>query len=263
MASGDVFGTRNFIENKGVFVNPLHEQESIYFHYDHNGERIYFTAYGLIYELWPESGMKMEEEGEENPEEEEREYKKWKKKVRYVEMRWQGTMGPSVPQGELKQSHYFTYGGPEKNSSAFKKLVYHSVYPGIDIEYTLPEDKSTGIKYAVIVRPGADPAVVRILYSGAVKKMRQLENGNVEVVTPYTSIIEHAPVTYFEDQTPVFSRMLVRDNQIQFGFLNTLKIEQPLIIDPYVSAVTTLTTSNNAYEVDWDFSGNAYLWRRE
>ena len=260
VASGDVFGTRNFIENTGVFSNPLHASEEVYFHYDHNGEKIYFTAYGLIYELWPEGATKIEEAGKEDPDEETREYQKWKRKVRYVEMRWQGTMGPSVPQGTFKQGHYFTYGGPEKNASAFKKIVYHSVYPGIDIEYTLPDDKQTGVKYTVIVRPGADPSVVRILYSGAVKKINQLENGNVEVITPYTSIIEHAPVSYFEDQTPVFSRMLVRNNQIQFGFLNTLQIDRPLIIDPYVSAVTTLTTSNYAYEVDWDFSGNAYIW---
>src|SRR4051812_13942325 len=49
--SGDLFGTRNFIENKGQFTNPVQGADPVLFIYDHGGDKIYFTSRGVIYEL--------------------------------------------------------------------------------------------------------------------------------------------------------------------------------------------------------------------
>ena len=54
VASGDVFGTRVFIENRGQF-KILATGEKIDYVYQHGGEKIYFTTKGLVYELNKES----------------------------------------------------------------------------------------------------------------------------------------------------------------------------------------------------------------
>ena len=51
VAGGDIFGTRNFIENKGQFQNPTDEEDAVLFMYDHGGEKIYFTKKGVIYHI--------------------------------------------------------------------------------------------------------------------------------------------------------------------------------------------------------------------
>src|ERR1041384_8208500 len=47
----DIFGTRNFIENKGQFVHPLNPSVKVYFVYQHLDEKIFITENGLLYEI--------------------------------------------------------------------------------------------------------------------------------------------------------------------------------------------------------------------
>ena len=44
----------------------------------------------------------------------------------------------------------------------FKKIIYKEVYPKINIEFTIHPQE--GLKYAVIVKPGANPENVKMLY---------------------------------------------------------------------------------------------------
>ena len=40
-SSGDIFGTRNFVENKGAYHHPLRSNEEVEFVYECAGEKIY------------------------------------------------------------------------------------------------------------------------------------------------------------------------------------------------------------------------------
>jgi len=261
VATGDVFGTRNFIENKDIFKNPLHPEEKVYFRYEHGGEVILFTGKGLIYQLAYKKGKMMEEDGEEDPEKEEMEREELAAKTKYIEMRWEGLQEAVVPIGMEKQSHYFTFGDETKNSWPYKKLVYKNVYPGIDFEYTLPHDKAVGIKYNVIVHPGANPQLVKMTYSGDIKKIKLNEAGQIVITAPYDNQVkEFAPVSYDEDGKPVTSLFVLNGRTLSFAFPSSINPTKKLIIDPFVSAVTTLTTNNAAFEVDYDYLGNTYIY---
>src|SRR6476620_6753181 len=68
-STGDIFGTRYFIENKGQYDTVLPPDHKILFAYDHNNERIYFTQEGVYYHLiknysLSERDMERQEEGE-------------------------------------------------------------------------------------------------------------------------------------------------------------------------------------------------------
>src|ERR1041384_706187 len=65
VAAGDVFGTRSFIENKGQFENPVNSGEKVLFLYHDGPEIFYFTANGVIYELFEPDPIEKEEEDEE------------------------------------------------------------------------------------------------------------------------------------------------------------------------------------------------------
>jgi hypothetical protein len=140
----DIFGCRVFIENKGQFDKVLPDNEKVYFAYENTNERIYFTEKGPVYNLIerPEFTERMRERGEKG--------KKVKVKpeiAHFVRVRWlNSNPAPAIVESE-KQNHYFTYGGPELNSSTYKKITYKNVYPLIDIEYLMPKDKEHGIKY--------------------------------------------------------------------------------------------------------------------
>jgi gliding motility-associated-like protein len=252
----DVFGTRAFIENKGQFDQAITNGEQVKFGYETSGERIYFTGKGLVYKLikrhpWTEHEMEQLEKGKKiapHPSE-----------IHYVNMNWVGA-NPDIQVIESgKNSNYFTYGGPELNSYTYKKITYKNVYDNIDIEYTIPEDKEYGIEYNVILRPGADPSKIKIAYTGDVYKIVKRGN-NIVIKTPLEDITEHAPVSYYEDKGSLASDFSVEGNLITFNFPEGFDKTKTVIIDPFVATLTTLTSNNYAYDVDYDGVGNLFVY---
>jgi len=149
--SKDVFGGRAFIENKGQF--PDKNNSRVLYAIDNGLEKIYFTEKGLVYELtkiFPITERQMEamEHGKPDAVKPGRLY--------FVNMNWSGCNPNIDVVSSEKQSYYVTYGAKALNSSTFKKIIYKNVYTGIDVEYTIPEDKPSGIKYSLILHPGAN-----------------------------------------------------------------------------------------------------------
>jgi hypothetical protein len=253
----DVFGTRNFVENKGQYDKALTSEYNIQAVLDNGSEKIYFTDKGLVYELIKRFPM-TEEQREAM---EKGKHPKLKQpKIYHVNMNWlNANQNISIEKSE-KQSHYFTYGEAKYNSYAYKKLTYKNVYPNIDIEYTLPEDKDYGIKYNVIVRPGANVADIKIAYSGDVEKIKQTKDGNIIIKTPLEDITEHAPKSFYENKQNVESAFSLNDGIIRFNFPEGYDQSKTLVIDPFVSAVTSLTSNNLAFDVDYDYAGNVYIY---
>jgi hypothetical protein len=257
VSSKDVFGIRNFIENKGQYDSDLNGQYKIVAVLNQGSGKIYFTTKGLVYELikkFPLTKKQLEamEKG--------KHIKPKTPKKYHVNMNWlNANANISIEKGE-KQVHYFTFGEAKYNSYAYKKLTYTNVYPNIDIEYTIPEDKDYGIKYNLIVNPGANVADIKIAYSGDVDKIKQTSNGSILIKTPLYDITEYAPTTFYENKLSVESAFSLNGDIIGFSLPKGHDQSKTLIIDPFVSAVTTLSANNLGYDVDYDYSGNVYVY---
>jgi gliding motility-associated-like protein len=252
---GDPFGSRVFVENKGQYRDINDKQ--VYYVLDNGLERIYFTASGLVYELrkvYPITERQREEleHGNENALKPD--------KVKYVNMSWPGSNENVSIEVSEKQSYYFTYGEKEFNSQCYKKLTYKNVYPNIDIEYTIPMNKPNGIKYSVILHPGANVNNINIAYSGDVDRIKLQENGEVLIKTPLDDLIEHPPISFYENKTLVASEFKIEQNIIKFNLPGGYEKDKTLIIDPWVASTSTLSTNNYAYDVDYDFFGNAFVY---
>ena len=255
--SGDIFGTRVFVENRGQFDNKAADGEHIYYALDNGLEKIYFTSLGLVYEQikTPPFSKRDIERFERDPH-----YKLPPTEHFYVTMRWQNANKNIVIEKYEPQTHYISYGDAHLQSRTFKRLVYKNVYNKIDIEYTIPSDKSYGIKYNLILHPGADPSRISLLYSGDVKKIRRQENGDVIIETSVDPIIEHAPLSFYSQGEELASAFDVNKNELGFVFPEGFNRKRTIVIDPWVTSISSLTSNQYAYDVDYDFAGNTYIY---
>jgi gliding motility-associated-like protein len=252
----DIFGTRAFIENKGQFDKAHISDEKIRFALENGDEHIYFTPKGLHYVLVKEH--RISEEEIEEREKGEIEYVK-PNQVFHVNMSWLNC-NPDIKIVESeKRPHYFTYGGPEMNAGCFKKITYLNVYNKIDIEYVIPEDKGSGIKYNVILHPGADPSQIKIAYSGDVNAIEINADGNVVIGTPLEPIIEHKPQS-LQDGKLIDTEFTINDKYIGFKFIGSYDPFKEMFIDPWVTNLTTISSNNYGFDVDHDLFGNLFVY---
>ena len=74
--------------------------------------------------------------------------------------------------------------GPQENwkagLSTYGSIVYSDLWPGIDLVYSGTANR---LKYTFLVKPGADPAQIRLAYRGA-SGVRLNDAGQLEVETP-------------------------------------------------------------------------------
>lgn len=254
VSSGDVFGRRVFIKNNGQFNSDIPDGNRVQYGYVNGEEQIFFTSTGLTYLIQKKHPLT----------EHQKEELEHGKKINvkpidryYVNMSWENSNPNMAIVESEKQSWYHSFGDKELKSDCYKKLTYKNVYDNIDIEYVFTNDKDYGIKYNVILNPGANPADIKIRYSGDVKGI-SVKKGNVIIRTPIEDIVEHAPAS-FQNNISVASGFTLKDDLIGFNFLNGYNSNEKLIIDPWVTNVT-LATNNYAFDVDFDYAGNYFVY---
>ena len=271
------FDQKVFIENKGQFNGENgNESKKILFETKSGGVDLCFTANGLTYKH-DESVARMREEKEalekgqpnrkENEEEEERET--MKSIPSYFSIEWVGSNPNTEIIAEEPVSFYYTYGsaGKDANSTikanAYKKIIYKNLYPGIDAEYVFPSD-SSGIKYSLILHPGANPSVIKMKYEDA-SAISLDSYGNVVIKSSFGKFIDHAPRIFYKDNgKPIASSFSIDNNVVSFLFSRKagLKGSQgglEVIIDPWITN-PTFTGYNAAYDVNYDLNGNVYVF---
>ncbi|HEY6163087.1 MAG TPA: hypothetical protein VI112_17805, partial [Bacteroidia bacterium] len=265
-SKNDVFEHRLFIENKGQFDKKAGENTPVSYGVIMQGEQLYFSPNGITYRY--DEYQSMDEEDREHAiEKVSAGGKKTQPKltVHTEQVTWEGSNPGVQIIGEDKSAEYFTYGDVNDaayshyfKAAAWKKLLYKDLYPGIDVEYIFPQGKE-GIKYTIIVHPGADATQVRMKYSGD-HKPKLSAKGNIEVEHYLDKIIDHAPVAFYQgnegDVMP--SKFLLKDNTVSF-ITGSYDHSQTLIIDPWTT-VPTFNTYNAAYDVEYDFAGNTYIY---
>lgn len=260
-----------FIENKGQFM-PYKTTEKTLFAIDNGSTMIYFSAKGVSYSFLKRSKKKEKEnERERNIEdfkngkthsEIEAEERKMEFARDLVFFYWEN----SNPEVEVVPSEetldYYSYAIKEKDGAvkninhikAFKKLTYKNIYPLIDIEYVFhPTD---GLKYSLILHPGADISKVKMNYNS---KIKMKINGDLHFPTLFGDIIEHAPHTFYSENklNVISSNFVKKGSSISFN-LGAFDHSKTIIIDPWVQT-PSLSNSNCVWECEKDGGGNAYI----
>lgn len=258
-----------FIENRGQFDTALKNNSKVLFGADLGNIKAYFTANGLTYRYddYPKQKLDGNKKGEEK-EEEEREARK-NPKTHYLSFTWEGANPNVTVEAVEKRSDYYIY--PTGLSSSFqanlfKKIIYRDLFPGIDIEYIFPEGKEAcmqdipGIKYSVIVHPGADASKVKLKYTGA-KKIKN-EGGNVIIQSEIGEFIDHTPYSFYEGEEGISIRTKYKLNDTEESFLfeDGYDKNRTLIIDPWMTTpiLPGADLKRGPWDIDYDYNGNVY-----
>ena len=174
-------------------------------------------------------------------------------------------------QGKDPRSAVFSYfhGSAENwkaGNRSFGKLVYADLWPGIDLIYRGTVNE---LKYAFVVKPGADPSLIRLRYRGA-DRVFVTPEGALRVETPAGSF-EDAPPLAFQERdgrrVPVEMSYSVEPDstpgETRFGFtLGTYDSGLPLILDPAVLVYCGYiggTSQDLGFGIAVDAAGDVYL----
>ena len=174
---------------------------------------------------------------------------------------------------EEKTNHYYSYAVKAlktndvnniNNVTGYKKITYKNIYNNIDIEYTLHPDG--GIKYNVILHPGADPNQIKMKYETfhtnhldeKVDIKLNTQTGQLEINTASTKIIEHKPLTFYQNSKTVIQSKYVFNNNILTFDLGNYDNSQKVIIDPWV-VTPNFNAGDFTREVETDAVGNVYV----
>ncbi|MDB5284974.1 MAG: type sorting protein, partial [Bacteroidota bacterium] len=267
-AQKDIMGSAAFIQNNQL-VGDFNGQKILYFTH-HDNINAFFTANGLVYKV-----NKIDEKKLAKREKEEREKAHEKRKEGEDEgeeaipvkattfaMEWVGANPHAVIESAQKKDGYYSYIKKEGNSTksvitdGFKTLTYKELYPGIDVVYSFPE--KGGVKYNLVVHPGADISQVKMTWSG-IRSLKKDVDGNLLVHAHNGDIMEHAPVSFATGHV-VATEYEIKGNTVQFRLPQGYNKNEVLTIDPWVTALTTLPPSNVGFDVDYDFLGNLFVY---
>lgn len=144
------------------------------------------------------------------------------------------------------------------NVPAYGKLNQPEIYPGIDLVWA---QEDGNLKFDFIVKAAADPAQIRVRYSGAEQMV--LKNGRLHLTTPLGELVELAPVAYTDGaqgRTPVPCRFVLLNNVLRFEFPEGYDNSQLLVIDPVLifSTYSGSGANNFGFTATPDNSANFY-----
>ncbi|HEY0156591.1 MAG TPA: IPT/TIG domain-containing protein [Thermoanaerobaculia bacterium] len=118
---------------------------------------------------------------------------------------------------------------------SYERVRYDGIYDGIDVEYY---GKGEGLEYDFVVRPGADPAKIALLFSGA-RAVCLDERGALVLDTPAGEVRHLAPYAYQRNadgsRRRVEARYELRGERIAFT-LGAYDRKSELVIDPAIVA---------------------------
>jgi len=175
------------------------------------------------------------------------------------------------PCGEDRQPTVVSwFKGPTRRGTTgmptFGRIRYPNLWPGVDLIYREAEGR---LKYDFVVRPGADPAVIRLRIRGATA-VEITDQGALHIETPASDLREAPPVArqiVAGKPVPVdLSYRRVRDSSsdgVTVGFrVGPYDTTRPLVLDPLMLVFCGYlggTGVDEAADVAVDASGNAYV----
>ena len=183
-----------FIPNQGQL------DERVAYAIQGKDKSVYFTPEGLTFVLTErEKGLPASERrflreigpaeaGQQAP------GRRWAVKLDFVGVR-RDVRPESLALSETMVSYF--KGRPEEWKTGLRtssKIIYRDLWPGIDLIYYGTVNR---LKYDFIVRPGADPAQIKLAYRGA-DSVEVTKEGRLEVATPLGVFQDEIPVAWQE-----------------------------------------------------------------
>lgn len=145
---------------------------------------------------------------------------------------------------------------------SFEKIEIADVYPGIDWVFYTEEDADFAIKYDFVVKPGANPSDIRMLYQGAALSLDK-NSLELNLVTDFGSLREGALYSYQEAKgNQVTSFYVLDNNEVSFE-VEGYNTQKELVIDPPVLVWSTNyggTASDYAIDTVVDEADNLYIY---
>jgi len=261
-----------FIENKGQFPVTNHgiiKSSDILYAYDGGPTMIYFTKTGMTYTFNKKLLKNRNEEHKKGKSdkdfyENEKKEKEIKTLTDIVHISWINSDADVQVVPEELVTEYFSYGirdGKQlKNLNylrAYKKLIYKNLYKGIDVEFVFHPDE--GIKYSVVIHPGADIRLFSMKISNS-KGIILNNTGDLHIPTKFGDIVDYAPMTYYQDDksSTLSSKFLRKDKSVSF-VIGEYDHNKTVIIDPWTVS-PPFPATNRVWAIDKDGQGNAYLY---
>jgi hypothetical protein len=245
-----------FIENQGQM------DERVAYYVRGKDKTLYFTSQGLTWVLT---------DAESKPVDDARPPRPLSSAQRWiVKLDFLGANPDVRPVGEDETGAVISYfkGHPDEWRTGLKtysRVAYRDLWPGIDLEYSGTVNR---MKYQFVVQPGADPAQIRLAYSGATALGLGAE-GQLQVSTPLGGFEDEAPYAYQNTgggQADVDVAYVLRDGPEDaqaYGFrVGTYDKTKPLVLDPAVLVYCGYiggSSSDYGYGIAVDGQGNAYV----
>lgn len=152
---------------------------------------------------------------------------------------------PSVEARNARPGRFNYFIGDEPSSwrpnvASYSEVSYRDVYPGIDVVYRFDDD--AGLKYDVVVAPGADLGDFAIRYAGA-DGVAIGADGHLRIATAEGEFVEERPFIYQEiagRRVPVAGAYALRADGCLAFDVPAYDRSLPLVVDPRLSWSTMI-----------------------
>jgi len=146
-----------------------------------------------------------------------------------------------------------------RNVGVFKNVCYKNIYPNIDIVFY---QYKTGLKYDIILHPGARIEDVKIRYRGA--SSLELINNTVKIKTKFYEFTENIPIAFINDDKKQQAEVQYFVNDDMISFSCKYSVSDKLTIDPVVEWMTYFETATSDGYMDYDHNvadanGNLFI----
>jgi hypothetical protein len=226
-----------FVENKGQLLgfDGLPHPE-VKFYFEQGDLQIFVFENGLSYQFtrleFPEDIQKAAQPRRPGIPDFEKTLalcEKIKRETHRMDMRLQGAARHPRITREKRSSYYINYYNRNTlDVHAYEKIRCHEVYPGIDWVIYI---QNRNVKHEFIVHPGADPADIRMVFTG--HDSTRLENdGSFSLISSMGIISEQAPVS-FQQGKEVPTSFALESNILSFQTGNYSN-KDTLVIDPSI-----------------------------
>jgi hypothetical protein len=166
-----------------------------------------------------------------------------------------------VPGIELRgYLNFYTQGTDAQgilNVRKYNSVTCKNLYPGIDIEYLVPENGTSPLEYNFIIHPGANPDLIQMRYSGSLKT--EISGKNLMHTLAFGSLAEHIPSSYLTDGTQIEIEYTQTDEHTIAFKIPAYSKNQALVIDPVPELIWGTYIGGNSN--DQGYSVAADIWK--